>query len=70
MIQDDVWVGANSIILRGVTVGEGSVIAAGSIVTKDVMSYSVVGGSPAKFLKMRFTEEEIIRHKTNLKIKI
>ncbi len=70
VIQDDVWVGANSIILRGVTVGEGSVIAAGSIVTKDVMSYSVVGGSPAKFLKMRFTEEEIIRHKTNLKIKI
>lgn len=70
VIQDDVWVGANSIILRGVTVGEGSIIAAGSIVTKDVKPYSIVGGSPAKILKMRFSEEEIIRHKTHLKIKI
>lgn len=70
VIQDDVWVGANSIILRGVTVGEGSIIAAGSIVTKDITPYSIVGGSPAKTLKMRFSEEEIIRHKTNLKIKV
>lgn len=67
VIRDDVWVGANSIILRGVTVGEGSIIAAGSVVTKDVMPYSIVGGSPAKILKMRFTKEEIIIHKNNLK---
>lgn len=69
IIQDDVWVGANSIILRGVTIGEGSVVAAGSVVTKDVIPYSVVGGSPAKILKMRFTEEEIIKHKVKLKLK-
>lgn len=68
IIQDDVWVGANSIILRGVTIGEGSVVAAGSVVTKDVMPYSIVGGSPAKILKMRFTEEEIIRHKNMLSV--
>lgn len=67
IIRDDVWIGASSIILRGVTVGEGSIIAAGSVVTKDVMPYSIVGGSPAKILKMRFTEEEIIIHKNNLK---
>ena len=66
VICDDVWVGANSIILRGVTVGEGSVIAAGSVVTKDVIPYSIVGGSPARILKMRFTEDEIIIHKNIL----
>lgn len=70
IIQDDVWIGANAIILKGITIGEGSVIAAGSIVTKDVMPYSIVGGAPAKILKMRFTEEEIIRHRTSLNIKI
>jgi acetyltransferase-like isoleucine patch superfamily enzyme len=68
VIHDDVWVGANSIILRGVTVGEGSVIAAGSVVTKDVIPYSIVGGSPAKILKMRFQDEEIKQHKNKLKI--
>ena len=53
----------NSTILRGVTIGEGSIIAAGAVVTKDVPPYSVVGGVPAKVLKMRFTEEQIIEHK-------
>ncbi len=66
IVQDDVWIGANVTILRGVTIGEGSIVAAGSVVTKDVEPYSIVGGSPAKRIKMRFTEEEIINHKRSL----
>jgi len=53
VIGDDVWIGANSVILPGVTVGQGSVIAAGSIVTKDVQAYTIVGGIPAKLIKDR-----------------
>ena len=50
-IEDNVWIGANAIILKGVTVGKGSVVAAGSVVTKDVPEYSLVGGNPAKIIK-------------------
>lgn len=53
VIEDDVWIGAGSIILSGVTVGKGAIIAAGSVVNKDVPSYSIVGGVPAKILKER-----------------
>lgn len=63
IIMDDVWIGANAIILKGVTVGRGSVIAAGSVVTHDVPEYSIVGGAPAKFIKMRYTEEQLEEHK-------
>lgn len=52
-IENDVWIGARSIILPGVTVGQGSIIAAGSIVTKDIDEYSIVGGNPARFIKKR-----------------
>lgn len=67
IIKDDVWIGANSIILKGVTIEEGSVIAAGSIVTKDVAPYTIVGGAPAKLIKMRFSNEQIYDHKKLLK---
>lgn len=63
IINEDVWVGANVIILKGVTIGEGSIIAAGSLVNKNVEEYTIVGGVPAKTLKRRFNEEEIITHK-------
>ena len=53
IIEDDVWIGAGSIILTGVTIGKGSVVAAGSVVTKDVAEYTIVGGNPAKFIKKR-----------------
>lgn len=51
IIKDKAWIGFNSIILKGVTIGEGAVVAAGSVVTKDVPDYSVVGGNPAKVIK-------------------
>ena len=62
VIESDVWVGANATILRGVTVGQGSVIAAGAVVTRDVPPYSIVGGVPARVLKMRFDEQTQKKH--------
>lgn len=62
-IGQDVWIGANSIIMTGVKIGDGAIVATGSVVTKDVPAYSIVGGAPAKFIKMRFTEMEIEKHK-------
>jgi acetyltransferase-like isoleucine patch superfamily enzyme len=50
-IADDVWIGANAVITAGVTVGKHSVVAAGSVVTKDVPPFSIVGGNPAKLIK-------------------
>lgn len=52
-IMKDVWIGANCVITAGVTIGEGAVIAAGSVVTKDVPPYQIVGGVPAKLIKER-----------------
>jgi len=60
-IGHNVWIGDLVIILPGVTIGNGAIIAAGATVTKDVLPYSVVGGTPAKFIKYRFSEEEIDR---------
>lgn len=55
-VDDDVWIGDNAIILSGVHLGKGSIIAAGSVVTHDVDPYAIVGGNPAKVIKYRFTE--------------
>jgi len=65
-IEDDVWIGANVTILMGVTVGRGSVIAAGAIVNKSCPPYSIIGGIPAKILKFRFTIDEVIEHEKAL----
>lgn len=62
VFQGDNWIGMNSIILKGVTIGFGCVVAAGSVVNKSTPPYSVVGGVPAKVLRMRFTEDEIKTH--------
>lgn len=53
VIEDDVWIGASCTILAGVTVGRGSIVAAGSVVTKDIPPYSIAGGSPAKVIRSR-----------------
>ena len=66
VIEDDVWCGANVTILKGVTIGRGSVVAAGAVVTKSCPPYSIIGGVPAKILKRRFSKEEIIEHERNL----
>lgn len=58
-ICDDVWIGYNATILSGVTIGQGAIIGANSLVTKDVEPYSIVGGNPAKLIKYRFSEEII-----------
>lgn len=66
-IGDDVWVGAGSIIMAGVTIGDGAIIAAGSVVTKDVEAYCIYGGTPAKKIKERFSDEEKQKHIAMLK---
>ncbi|MDR0509387.1 MAG: acyltransferase [Candidatus Methanoplasma sp.] len=53
VIGDDVWIAANAIILKGVNIGEGAVVAAGAVVNKDVPPYTVVGGVPARMIKIR-----------------
>lgn len=52
-IGDDVWIGANSVVVAGVTIGDGALIAAGSVVTKDIPPYSIAGGTPAKVISER-----------------
>lgn len=56
ILGDDVWVGENSIILSGVHVGQGAVIAAGSVLVKNVPPYAIVAGNPAKVIKFRFSD--------------
>lgn len=58
-IGHDVWIGLGAIILKGVEIGNGAIIAAGSVVTKSVPPYAIVGGNPAKFIKWRFSEQVI-----------
>ena len=53
VIEDDVWIGANSVILPGVTIGTGAIVAAGSVVTSSVAAHTIVARVPAKFLKVR-----------------
>ena len=59
VVGNDVWIGRESVIMPGVTIGDGAIIAAYSVVTKDVPPYGVAGGNPARLLKKRFGEELI-----------
>lgn len=59
IIGNDVWFGANSLVLKGVKIGDGAVIGAGAVVTRDVPPYAIVGGNPAKVIKMRFDQDVI-----------
>jgi acetyltransferase-like isoleucine patch superfamily enzyme len=61
VIEDDVWVGCGAIILKGVRLGRGSVIAAGALVNRDVLPYHIVGGIPARVIGARFPDLETLR---------
>lgn len=61
VIGNDVWIGANAIILPGITIGDGAIIAAGSVVFRDVPPYAIVGGGPARVIRFRFDDKTIKR---------
>lgn len=62
VVGDDVWIGHGAIIVAGVEIGEGSIVAAGSVVVKDVPPYAIVGGNPAKLIRVRFSSVELEDH--------
>ncbi|HBI63202.1 MAG TPA: acetyltransferase [Lachnospiraceae bacterium] len=59
IVDDDVWIGYGSAVLSGVHIGQGAVVAAGAVVTRDVPPYAVVGGVPARVIKYRFSKDVI-----------
>ncbi|MCW3465284.1 type B chloramphenicol O-acetyltransferase [Chitinophaga nivalis] len=59
IVGNDVWIGAEAMIMPGVKIGDGAVIGSRALVTKDVMPYAIVGGNPAKEIKKRFSEQQI-----------
>lgn len=59
VVGDDVWIGYRAIIMSGVNIGQGAIVAAGAVVTKDIPPYAVVGGVPARIIKYRFSDETI-----------
>lgn len=69
VVESDTWIGHGAIVLDGITVGRGSIIGAGSVVTKDVHPYTVVAGNPAKVIKKRFDEDLLNIHEEKLNIK-
>ena len=66
VIGNDVWIGESVVIIDGLKIGTGSIIAAGAVVTKDVEPYSIVGGVPAKLIRFRF-EKDIVQKLLNSK---
>lgn len=68
VVEDDTWIGFGAILLSGVTVGRGSVVASGSVVTSDVPPYAIVAGNPAKVVRMRFSDPaDIERHERQMR---
>ncbi|OPY17394.1 MAG: Streptogramin A acetyltransferase [Syntrophus sp. PtaB.Bin075] len=67
VLEGDNWIGANATILKGVTIGEGAVVAAGAVVTKNIPAYSIWGGVPAERIGMRFNDETLSIHKELMK---
>lgn len=67
VIENDVWIGFGAIILHGVRIGEGAVVAAGAVVSRDVAPYSIVGGVPARQIGSRFAEEDQMVHQAALR---
>lgn len=69
VIEDDVWIGFGAIILSGVSIGRGSIVAAGAIVTKDIPRYSIVAAEPARVVRQRFSPLQISEHEEELRRK-
>ena len=68
VIEDDVWLGYGAVVLTGVTVGRGSVVAVGSVVTRDIPPYSIAAGVPAKVIGQRFDDQDTIaRHEAGIR---
>lgn len=59
IVHDDVWIGINATIMSGVEIGQGAIIAAGAVVTRDIPPYAIVGGVPAKIIKYRFEQDMV-----------
>lgn len=70
VIEDDVWIGYGSTILGGVKIGQGSVVAANSLVINDVPPYSIVAGNPATIIKKRFESEDMLKHSKMMREKV
>jgi acetyltransferase-like isoleucine patch superfamily enzyme len=69
VIEDDAWLGYGTVVLTGVTVGRGSIVAAGSVVTRDIAPYSIAGGVPAKLIGQRFDDPDTIaRHEEGIRL--
>ena len=66
VVEKDVWIGCNVTLLSGVTIGRGCTIAAGAVVNKSTPPYAVIGGVPAKFIKFKWTIDEILEHEAAL----
>lgn len=66
VIERDVWIGCNVTLLSGVTVGRGTIIAAGAVVNKSIPPYAIAGGVPAKVIKFKWSVEQILEHESQL----
>lgn len=62
VVEDDVWLGFGAILLSGIRVGRGAIVASGAVVVKDVAPYSIVGGNPAREIGKRFSLDEVVAH--------
>lgn len=60
IVEDDVWIGRNVTVLPGITLGKGAIIGTGAVVTKDVPSYAIVGGVPARIIRYRTNDDELV----------
>ena len=66
IVEEDVWIGCNVTLLSGAHIGRGSIVAAGAVVAKSTPPYAVIGGVPAKFIKFKWTIDEILEHEAVL----
>ena len=66
IVEEDVWIGCNVTLLSGAHIGRGSIVAAGAVVAKSTPPYAVIGGVPAKFIKFKWTIDEILEHEVAL----